>query len=298
MLNDLRHVRSFLAAARVGNFTRAAAEVHISQSAFTVQIRQLEDALGVRLFDRSKRRVVLTAIGQDLLLPLERLLVDAAAVAGRTRQLTGLQRGLVSMAALPSVAAGTLPSAILKFTQAHPGIVVQVHDLVSEQLIAAVKREQVDFGVGTRIRPDRELKTIPLFDDRLCAFVPQGHRLAKRHSIQLKELSDYPLILTGKDSSVRGLLERALQREHLPVTIAYETHYMSTVIAMVRAGLGIAILPEFAHGAERMVKMRSIPIDTPRLSRKIEVIHRRDRSLSPAALKMVAIIQQCAPHSA
>lgn len=298
MISDLRHVRAFLAAARAGNFTRAAAEVHISQSAFTVQIRQLEEALGVRLFDRSKRRVALTAMGRDLLVPLERLLADAAAVAGRTRQLAGLQRGLVSMAALPSVAAGTLPGAILKFTEAHPGIAVQVHDLVSEQLIEAVKREQVDFGIGSRIRPDRELKTIPLFDDRLCAFVPQRHRLAKRNSIPLKELSAYPLILTGKDSSVRALLERVLQRERLPITIAYETHYMSTVIAMVRAGLGIAILPEFANGGERLGKIRAIAIDGPRLSRKIEIIHRRDRSLSPAALKMVELIEQCAPRPA
>lgn len=210
MLSDLRHVRSFLAAARAGNFTRAAAEVHISQSAFTVQIRQLEEALGVQLFDRSKRRVTLTAIGQDILLPLERLLVDAAAVAGRTRQLTGLQRGQVSLAALPSVTVGALPGAILKFKQAHPGIAVHVHDLVSEQLIVAVKREQVDFGVGSQTRPDRELKTVPLFDDRLCAFAPQGHPLTKRTSIALKELSRYPLILTGKGCSVRWLLERAL----------------------------------------------------------------------------------------
>jgi DNA-binding transcriptional LysR family regulator len=287
-----------LAAARAGNFTRAAAEVHISQSAFTVQIRQLEEALGVRLFDRSKRRVALTAMGRDLLVPLERLLVDAAAVTGRTRQLAGLQRGLVSMAALPSVAAGALPGAILKFTQAHPGITVQVRDLVSEQLIEAVKRDQVDFGIGSRIRPDRELKAMPLFNDRLCAFVPRGHRLAKRSSISLKELSGHPLILTGKDSSVRGLLERVLQREHLPVTIAYETHYMSTVMAMVRTGLGIAVLPESTDSGERPGKIRAIAIDSPQLSRKIEIIHRRDRSLSPAALKMVEIIEQHAPHAA
>jgi DNA-binding transcriptional LysR family regulator len=295
MLSDLRHVRSFLAAARAGTFTRAAAEVHISQSAFTVQIRQLEEELDAQLFDRGKRRVALTAIGRDLLVPLERLLADAAAVAGRTRQLAGLQHGLVSMAALPSVAVGTLlPGAILKFTQTYPGIAVQIHDLVAEHLIEAVKQEQVDFGIGSRMRPDRELKTTPLFDDRLRAFVPQGHRLAKRNSILLKDLSAYPLILTTRDCSLRRLLERVLQHQRLPVTVAYETHSMMTVIAMVRAGLGIAVLPEIANGGARLGKIRTIAIDNPRLSRTIEIIQRRDRSLSPAALKMVELIEQCA----
>jgi LysR family carnitine catabolism transcriptional activator len=90
MIDDLRHVRAFLAAARTGNFTRAASELHISQSAFTVQIRQLEDALGVPLFDRSKRRVALTSAGQEVLVPLERILVEMESIVGRTKELRGL----------------------------------------------------------------------------------------------------------------------------------------------------------------------------------------------------------------
>lgn len=120
MIEDMRHIRAFLAVARIGNFTRAASELHVSQSALTVQIKQLEESLGVSLFDRGKRRVALTDAGRDVLGPLERILVDTESLVSRTRELTSLRRGLVTMAVLPSLAARIAPKAIQKFTRMYP----------------------------------------------------------------------------------------------------------------------------------------------------------------------------------
>ena len=266
--------------------------MHISQSAFTVQIRQLEAALGVTLFDRGKRRVALTAAGRDLLGPLERLVIDAEAIVGRTRQLTGLRRGIVCMAVLPSVATQVLPGIIRKFAEEYPGVVVQIKDVVAERLIDMVKQEEVDFGIGTRMGADRETTTVPLFVDKLCAFVPRRHLLARKDSVSLKELVGLPLILTGKDSSVREIVERALKRERLPLTVAYETNYMSTAISMVKAGLGIAILPEVAGRSGDSADLHAVAISRPALSRRIEIIQKKDRTLSPAAGKMVDTIRK------
>ena len=292
MISDLRHIRAFLTAARLGNFTRAAAEVHVSQSAFSVQIKQLEDSLGVVLFDRSKRRVALTSAARELIVPLERILIDLEAVAVQTQELAGLRRGIVTIAALPSVAAGVLPQAIKKFIETYPGIAVRVHDVVSEKLIEAVKQEQVDFGIGSQVRVDRELKMTPLFVDRFCAFVTASHPIAKRKSVTLEELSAYPLILTGKDSSVRELLEGAFRRERLSIAIAFETNHMSTAIGLARAGLGVAALPECGLGDD-LGEIRRIAIRKPLTTRRIEIIQRRDRTFSPAALKMVEVMRQC-----
>jgi LysR family transcriptional regulator, carnitine catabolism transcriptional activator len=291
MIHDLRHIRAFLAAARIGNFTRAAAGLHISQSAFTVQIRQLEDALGVTLFDRSKRRVALTAAGRDVLVPLERVLVDAEAVVVQTRQLTGLRRGIVRIAALPSLAAELLPLTIHEFRQRYPGIMVEIRDVVAESVVESVRREDVDFGVGTRMRMDREITGSPLLEDRLCAFAPLGHLLARRDSVNLRDLVQYPLILTARDSSVRDILDRALRSEKLLLSPAFEVNYMSTAIGLVRAGLGIAVLPEAAVGAEQVREVRRLLISRPSLSRRIEIIRRKDRSLSSAAGKMIEILR-------
>ncbi len=292
MIDDLRHVRSFLAAARLGNFTRAASELHISQSAFTVQIRQLEDALGVTLFDRSKRRIRLTTAGKDVLAPLERLLVDAEAVLSRTREIAGLRRGVVTVAVLPSVAANFLPSILRDFTKRHPAISVQIRDVVAERILNAVRSEEADFGIGSSVRASRELSTTPLFVDKLCAFVHKSNALGRQPSVTLRELSGLPLILTGRESSVRELVDRALKREKLAVTVAYETNYLSTALSMVRVRLGIAILPESASTPDYSSDVRSIPITRPALSRKIELIQKADRSLSPAAAKLIDLIQQ------
>ncbi len=292
MIHDLRHVRAFLAAARIGNFTRAAMELHISQSAFTVQIRQLEDALGVTLFDRSKRRVALTSAARDVLVPLERLIIDAEAVVSRTRQIAGLRRGVVSLAVLPLVAAQVVPEAIQKFRRRFPGVSVQVTDVPAERLLESVKKEEVDFGIGTCSRADRELRGTPLLVDSLFAFVRRAHLLARQESVTLRELVTHPLILIGKGTSVREVLDEALGREKLLPNIAYETNYVSTAIGMVRAGLGIAVLPESVAHSEDAREIRRLPITRPALSRKIEIIQRKDRSLSPAAEQMIELLRE------
>jgi DNA-binding transcriptional LysR family regulator len=294
MIYDLRHVKAFLAAARIGNFTRAANELHISQSAFTVQIRQLEEALGVTLFDRSKRRVALTTAGREVIVPLERILVDMESIVARTRELAGLRRGIVHVAVLPSIASQILPDVICEYRQRHPGIVVQIADVVAEKLIEAVKKDEVDFGIGSRVRVDRELKADALFVDRLCAFVPKSHSMGRSGSVTLKDLAASPLILTGRDSSAREIVDRALKRDRLQPTIAYETNYMSTAISMVRAGLGIAVLPESASSGDGQKEIRTVNISKPVLSRRIDVLVRKDRSLSPAATKMVELLKEFA----
>lgn len=297
MIEDLRHIRAFLAVARIGNFTRAASELHVSQSALTVQIKQLEESLGVILFDRGKRRVALTDAGKDVLIPLERILVDTEAVVSRTREITSLRRGMVAMAVLPSLAAKILPQAIQKFAKLYPGIEVRIKDIVSERIVEAVKKEEVDFGIGSRLRPDVELKTSPLQVDRLCAFVPKRHLLSKRDSITLMELTSHPLVVTGRDSGVREILEDALKKAKRSFAIAFEVNYMSTALGLVKAGLGIAILPEVVADMDKSGEVVCVAINNPVLSRRIDIIQKKDRSLSSSAMQMVEILRQLSQHS-
>jgi DNA-binding transcriptional LysR family regulator len=294
MIGDMRHLRAFLTIARLNNFTRAASELHVSQSALTVQIRQLEDALGVLLFDRSKRRVALTQAGKEVLAPLERIVIDTEAVISHTRDMAGLRRGFVSVAVLPSLSAGLLPAVLQEFTKKHPAIPVQIKDMVAERVIDAVKKEEVDFGVGTRMKRDPELKTTPLFTDRLSAFVPKSHPLVRRSRITLRELTEHPLVLTSKGSSVREILEAALRKEKLSVLPAFEVNYMSTVIGLVKAGLGIAILPAVAENIQASAGITRVEIINPALNRTVEIIEKKGRSPSHAASSMLAALKRAA----
>ena len=296
MIDNLRHVKAFLAVYRNANFTRAAEQLHISQSALTVQIKQLESDLGITLFDRGKRKVSLTRAGQDVLIPLERILIDAEEIVSRTRQLSGLRRGIVSMAVLPSLAARLIPMAVQRFTALYPGIVVQIRDVVADKIIEAVKGDEVDFGIVGRSKSDRELKSFPLLFDRLCAFVSSTNAMASQPFVSLHQIVKSPLILTGRDSSVREIVERAMKRESLLQAFAYETNYMSTALGLVEAGLGVTILPDTATGANDSAAVRRVPIRGPELSRQIDVIQKTDRALSPAAVKMVDILKElCGP---
>ncbi len=288
---ELRHLRAFLAVAQQGTFTRAATMLGVSQPTLTVQIRQLEDALGVTLFDRNNRRVALTAAGRELVTPLERLVHDFDAIATRTQELTSHRRGHVTVAALPSIAAHLLPRAIASLTAAHSGLVVRVRDMTADAIVEAVKAGDADVGLGSVMRPDADLVVHPLFTDRLCAWVPADHALAGRQRIAFADLMRWPLVLTSRDSSVRQLIERNAERQRLPIQIAQEATYMSTAIGMVAAGLGVGILPESAIGANAPAGPRTVAIHSPVLRRSLVILSRRGSALSPAAERLIAAVE-------
>jgi DNA-binding transcriptional LysR family regulator len=292
MDTNLRHLEAFVTIARLGSFTRAADALHVSQPALTVQIRQLETAIGVRLFDRNNRRVALTRAGAELAGPFERLLLDLRAVFTHARDLSAHRRGSATVAALPSIASSLLPQAIKILTDRHAGIVVRVRDVVAGRVVELVKNGDVDFGIGSLIRPDAELACEPLFVDRLLAVAPPDHPAARRRWITLRDLSRHPLVLTSPDSSVRQLVERALEQQRLPATVAQEATYMTTAMAMARAGLGVAILPASALATPDMTGLRAVSIRRPALTRDIGLIRRNDRSYSPASATLVKVLRE------
>ena len=286
MIHELRYIRAFLKIAETRNFTRAANDLHVSQSALTVQVQQLEESLGVRLFDRNKRGVTLTAAGKDVFGPLQRLLNDAQTIVEHARDLSSASTGFVSIAALPTVCAGPLPELVRSFLESYPGIRVQISDVIAERVREAVLKREVDFGIGTLHGRDAELRATPLFQDRLVVFTPPGHPLSEKRSVTLREASAHGLILPGRASSVREAVEAIAHRERLLLDIRYETNFMPTALAFVRANLGIAILPETAAGTDTSDIM-IVAFNNRFANRQIELLQRRDATLSPASESLV-----------
>ncbi|TCK75642.1 LysR family transcriptional regulator [Acidipila rosea] len=291
MIHELRHIRAFLKIAKTRNFTRAANDLHVSQSALTVQVQQLEESLGVRLFDRNKRGVMLTAAGKDVFGPLQRLFHDAQTIVEHARDLSSASTGFVSIAALPTVCAGPLPELVRSFLESFPGIRVQISDVIAERVREAVLKREVDFGIGTLHGRDAELRATPLFQDHLVVFTPPGHPLSEKRTVTLREASAHGLILPGRESSVREAVEAIAHRERLLLDIRYETNFMPTALAFVRANLGIAILPETAAGTDTS-DFSMIPLNNRFSSRQIELLQRRDATLSPASESLVRHLLQ------
>jgi LysR family transcriptional regulator, carnitine catabolism transcriptional activator len=292
MNTDLRHMKAFLQVARCGNFTRAAEELHICQPALTVQIKQLEYALGVKLFDRDRRHVALTQAGRELLRPIERVLADIEAIRVNSRDFATHQRGVVTVGVLPSIAARILPGAIRQLNAECPGISVRLVELIGTRIGEAVKAGDVDFGIGGCTKTDRELTYQHLWSDRMAAFVSPRHVLAKRRSITFREAVNFPLILTRRESSVRVLVDRALERERLSANVVHEATYVPTLLGLAAAGLGVAILPERELATAGDGSLRMLPVRSPALVRNIGIINNTARSFSPAAEQFIDVLRR------
>jgi len=280
---NLRQLQSFVTVARLGSFTRAARLLHLSQPALTKQVRQLEETLGVRLLDRTTRAVEPTRIGKELAPVVDQLLREIDAVVVNTKELAAKSRGVVRVAALPSISSSILPATVARFQESYPGISVIPRDVLDQPIIAMVKAEAVDFGVGSLNEADPELQFTLLFTDRMRVFFPPGSPLERKKVIELRDLVGLPLVLMDPESSVRKLVDRAFESIGELVPPVIEATYMSTAAGMVRAGLGTTILPTAALEMGDLSGLRSRLIKSPELTREIGVIQKAGRSLSPAA---------------
>lgn len=294
---DLRHLRAFAAVAAFGGFTRAAERLHSTQPALTLLVRQLEESLGARLFDRNTRNVQLTTTGAQLLPAVERLLADLDTTIGGVRDAVARARGRVIVAALPSIASSVLPRAIARARAANPGIAISVRDAVAGRISAMVLTGEADLGLAGAPEADEGLSFDRLYADRLVAACPEGHALARRRRLSWSDLVGEPFISMSRDSSVRRLVEQAfaqIGQRHDP---AYEVVYLSSAVSLAAAGLGIAVVPSSALSALNLERIAVRPLVGPAVEREIGVLTSRRRSLSPAARFFAAELRDGEPTS-
>src|SRR5205085_3729052 len=171
----LQHIKSFITVARLRSFARASRELYLSPPALTAHIQRLENELGVKLFSRTTRKIELTQAGNELLVPLERALIELQSISASAGDFKELRRGLVAVAALPSVAAKLLPQAIAEFSKSYPGISIRFTDAVAKNIVELVTTGQVDFGIGSQIRQAEDVATRYLFSEPICVFVTMKH---------------------------------------------------------------------------------------------------------------------------
>src|SRR3954447_3084899 len=285
---SLRQIRAFVSVAHLKSFTRAANLLHLSQPALTVQIRRLEEALGVRLLDRNTRTVELTRVGRELAPVLQRLLRELDTVVIDSRDLAAKRYGVVRIAALPSVAAGVLPGAIAAFRDINPRVTFMLKDVIASRVLSLVRTEEVDLGVmgGDLVDPDIEI--VCTVQDRMHVVFPAEHPIEAVPEITLDVLASHPLILMDPDTSVRAIVDGAfIAAGRLPIP-ACEATYIMTAVGMVRAGLGLAILPASAREVRAEPSLRSRPIDEPGFERPVSVIKKAGRTLPPMTESFLA----------
>ncbi|HVF64700.1 MAG TPA: LysR family transcriptional regulator [Casimicrobiaceae bacterium] len=283
-------MRAFVTIGRLQSFTRAAEALHTTQPALSARIRELEGALAVRLFDRNTRSVRLTQAGEDLLPIVEQVLNDLGSLIERASDVASRNTGRVAVAALPSIASELLPRTVARFRGQHPGITVTLRDAVADRVLDLVRNRDVDVGVTSFGGGDPVFDFTTFASDRIVAVLPREHPLARRRKLSLPSLVEHPLILMDRDSSVRHLVDAtyaALGRISAPM---FEATFMSTAIGLVRAGLGITLLPSSAHEVRSATDLAVRSVAHAGLERTIGVLRLRGRSLSPAAKAFVTTL--------
>jgi len=283
-----RQLRAFVALADERHFTRAAQRCHLTQPAFSALIRSLEETAGLRLFDRNTRHVELTAEGKVLDASARRLLADMDLVMDDLRDHAARRRGRVALAALPSLAAGWLPGLLARFSQAHPGIVLDLRDALLDPCLDMVQSGQVDFAVASR-RPDMtDLDSEFLHADRYFLVCRADHPLAAQSPVRLRDIVRYPVIQLARGSSVRKHLDEALGADApLPV---FEVEHLATVTGLVRAGLGVSVVPAMTLFHFRSDDLRVVPLAGRALTRPLYLVQRKGRSLSVAAQALYELL--------
>ena len=239
----LKQAHAFVAVARYANFRRAADRLAVSQSSITVQVRELEDRIGVPLLERTTRSVRLTPAGEELLPEFERLIGMAARISAKGAQLASGRSGQVRVGTLPSIAAEFLPAVLAGFRTEYPYVHLEILEAVEQELVSLVKQRKCDLALTSAGMLEPGLHFEPLFSDDLVAVMPAAHPLARADAVSLRDLARDQLILTRWGTSLRLAVEQAFDSEQLKIAPAFEVIYLSTAVGFAQKGLGIALVP-------------------------------------------------------
>ncbi len=289
---SLRQLEAFVAVCAEGSFSKAALRIHISQSGLSVLIRDLEQNLETRLFDRSTRQVMLTDAGKEFRAPAARLLADLSSAVGNVRGLAMRQHGSVSIAAPPLLMAKLLVGIAAEFRARYPDIALTLLDLPSEGILPAIHGAQVDIGVGSFADDSSDYTFEPLLEGPLMMLLPREHPAAEYRTLTWKELVQHPLVMQTPENNFRVSLDRTFASLGLRPRIAIEVAQLSTVISLVEAGFGIALLPRYTvlFPASRKTVVR--PVSEPVVQSRIVIARDRFRSPSAAAVAFMEVMRQ------
>lgn len=287
----VKQIKAFVTVAQAQSFTTAATRLHLTQSAVSVLISELEAQFGLRLFHRTTRLVQLSDAGRDFYPVAQKVLADLHNALASSKELVAKQRGRVAVAVTPLMASILLPKFIREYTATYPGISVILQDTLAGLIQSKVRDGEVDFGIGTFEKTGRELVAEPLMADTLVLACPAGHPLADKANVAWRELAGHPFISLSRDNSVGQLIRTCLADAGVEVQSAYEVSYLSTVVGMVDAGLGVAVLPSYASPITQAYNIQIRKLVKPAIRRQMSFIARQGRTLSPAAESFKAFLK-------
>ncbi len=280
-IDDLRW---FTVLARTGHATDAAIRLGVPQPTLSRVIRRLEEDLGVDLFDRPGRRIVLNHFGQALLARAEPLLADWDAARRELAELAEPDTGQVRLGFLASLGAWLVPQVLGAYRTRYPEVEVHLRQEGADALVADVREARLDLALTSPRPAGTDLRWRPLHTERLFLTVPSGHRLATRPRVRLADLSQERFIALEAETGLRHITDALFRRAQVVPDVAFESSDLGTVRAMVQAGLGVAIAP-VPPRALLSGGLAYVPLADEGARRVIGLVLPRRRSVLPVVLR-------------
>lgn len=280
---NLNHVLSFLIVAEEKSFRVAALRMHISQSAVSVHIQHLERALGVPLFHRTTRSVDLTREGGVLASVARPVMANLLEVTVALREEAELQRGVVTVVALPTFAYMLLPRLMCRYAELHPNVEIRLLDFDSLVALQMLQTGAADLAVLARTEDMGDLEFEPMFQDEFVVLIPLGSAMFNgRTVVPVEEVALERLVLSPKGAQTRALVEQMFSESNCQVRVCQECQRPQTLLALVENGFGITILPRTALDGINLSRLEIVRLQSKPI-REVGIVTMRNLSPSPAA---------------
>jgi len=289
---NLHHLRAFVAVAAEGNITRAARGLRASQPAVSKQLVELESQLGTPLFDRLARGVRLTQAGELLLRHAQRILAAERAAETEIGELSGLQRGRLSIGASTTIGSYLVPSAYGAFNRAHPGVRLELEIANTAAIQAMVLDDRIDLGLTEGFVSEGQLDVEVIHRDEMVAIVAPGHPLARKRRVSAREFAKQPFISRERGSGTRDVIEAAFATRDLelePVMALGSTEAVKNAVAV---GLGVALVSRLTLDLE-LAAGRLVIVDLHDLDirRALHLVRLKGKGESPAVEAFMRLLR-------
>ncbi|MGY6630746.1 MAG: LysR family transcriptional regulator [Wenzhouxiangella sp.] len=289
--NLLKHLRAFIQTARSGSVSAAADKLFLSQPSISQQIRALEEELGRPLFERHGPRMQLTAAGKALL-EMARPMVDRldALPDEFARRYGSLDSGEIRVAAGESTIMHLLPPILMRFRRKHPGIFVHLHNVTGADGLGMLRRDEVDFAVGSMLDVPNDIDYQPIYHFRPALIMSRDHPLSRKRQIGLADISPHGLILPPRRLTTFQMIDMTFKQHRLPFRVTLEVGGWEVIKKYVSLGMGISIVTSICltDTDRQQLLVRDMSDYFP--MRSYGVVLRRGAYLSPQSERFIDLM--------
>ncbi len=280
---SFRQLQIFVSIAQSHTFAQAAEKMCLSQPALSSAIKKMESQLGGLLFSRTTRKVELSPEGRQFLPVAERLIADWQDAFSDLYNLFSLGRGKLSIAAMPSFAAGLLPGILQQFKTEFPNIKLSVADVVMESVIKDVQAGRAEVGFSFEHEQMEGLEFHPILTDNFIAVLPANHPLCEHQMLSWSQIALYPFVAMNKGSAIRQWIDSFMEINHLSLNIVVEASQLATLGQFVKHDLGVSVVPALCREQMLSKDLVCLKIHRSGLSKRVGIIRQKNGNLSTVA---------------